>query len=181
MDQCFLLSFVDQTVNSLASAGGAVERTFFGKVCRVAKHKLFDKIFPQSVVCPHIAFIVIMADMKRKRAIDTKSQTESIQKKHKKGEESHKPSKPVEPLEAEADSDPIIESDTGSQSGEDDGVSWPSDNEGGGGQKEVELWEGASEGGSGVEKTGFEIDSGNAPQAKPKFKSTEGVGTGKTV
>ena len=31
--------------------------------------------------------------------------------------------------EAETDSDPIVESDTGSESGEDDGASWPSDDE----------------------------------------------------
>ena len=33
--------------------------------------------------------------------------------------------------EAETDSDPIIESETGSESGEDDGINWPSDGEGG--------------------------------------------------
>ena len=122
-----------------------------------------------------------MADMKRKRAIGTKSQPGSIQKKHKKGEESHKSSKPVEPLEAGTDSDPIIESDTTSQSGEDDGVSWPSDNEGGDGQKEVELWEGASKGDSRVEEPGFDTDSVIAPQAKPKSMSTDGMGIGKIV
>ena len=31
--------------------------------------------------------------------------------------------------EVETDSDPIVESDTASQSGDDDGVSWPSDEE----------------------------------------------------
>ena len=132
------------------------------------------------VFCPHIVFIIIMAATKRKRAFETKSQHGSIQKKHKKEEESHRSSKRVELVEAETDSDPIIESDTTSQSGEDDGVSWPSDNEGGDGQKEEELGEGASEGDSGVEATGFDTDSVAAPQAKPKSKSTDGMGTGKT-
>ena len=120
-----------------------------------------------------------MADMKRKRAFETKSQPAGIQKKHKKEEKSHKLSKPVEPLEAETDSDPIIESDTASQSGEDDGVSWPSDDEGGDGQKENELWEGALEGDGGVEVPMVDTESVIAPQAKPQSKSSDGTGTGK--
>ena len=127
----------------------------------------------------HIAALVIVAGMKRKGAFETNPQPGRLQKKHKKEEESHKSSKPVEPLEAETDSDPIIESDTTSQSGEDDGVSWASDNEGGGVQEEVESWEGASEGNNGVEGAGFDTDSVNAPQEKPRPKSTDGVGTGK--
>ncbi len=119
--------------------------------------------------------------MKRKRTFETKSQPGSIQKKHKKEGESYKTSKPVEPLEAETDSDPIVESDTTSQSGEDDGVSWPSDNEGGDGQEGVESEDGASKGDSGVEGTGLDTDPVNAPQAKPKSKSTDGMGTGETV
>ena len=117
--------------------------------------------------------------MKRKGAFETKPQPGRLQKKHKKEEESHKSSEPVEPLEAETDSDPIIESDTTSQSGEDNGVSWPSENEGGGDQTEVESWEGASEGDNGVEGAGFHTNSENAPQEKPKHKSTDGVGTGR--
>ena len=120
-----------------------------------------------------------MAGMKRKGAFETKSQPAGIQKKHKKEEESHKLSKPVVPLEAETDSDPIIESDTTSQSGEDDGVSWPSDNEGGDSQKEDELWEGASEGDGGVEVPGVDTEAVNVPQAKPQSKSSDGTGTGK--
>ena len=117
--------------------------------------------------------------MKRKGVFETKPQPGRIQKKHKREGESHKSSKPIEPLEAETDSDPIIESDTTSQSGEGDGVSWPSDDEGGGGQKEVESWEGVSEGDNGVEGAGFDTDLLNAPQAKPKSKSADGLGTGK--
>ena len=37
--------------------------------------------------------------------------------------------RPVAEAEAETDSDPIIESDTTERSGDDDGVSWPSDDE----------------------------------------------------
>ena len=122
-----------------------------------------------------------MAGTKRKGAFETKSQPGRIQKKHKKEEENHKSSTAVEPLEAETDSDPIVESDTTSQSGDDDGVSWPSDNEGGDGQMEVESWEGASEGENEVEGAGFDTSSVNAPQAKPKSKSTDGMGTGKNV
>ena len=118
-----------------------------------------------------------MAGIKRKQAFETKSQPGNIQKKHKK-EESRKLSKPLEPLEAETDSDPIIESDTTSQSGEDDGVSWPSDDQGGDGQKEVELWEGSSEEDGGVEPPGVDTDSVIAPQGKPKSKSIDETGTG---
>ena len=116
--------------------------------------------------------------MKRKRAFESKSQPEILQKKHKKEEESHKSSKPVGPPEAETDSDPIIESDTTSQGGEDDGVSWPSDDEGGDGQKEEELWEGASEEDGGVDLAGVDTDSVIAPQGKPKSKSSDETGTG---
>ncbi|KAK0509347.1 hypothetical protein JMJ35_007741 [Cladonia borealis] len=119
-----------------------------------------------------------MAGIKRKGAFETKSQPADIQKKLKKEGESHKLSKLVEPLEAETDSDPIIESDTTSQSGEDDGVSWPSDNEVGDSQNEVESWEGASEGDGGVEVPGLDTEAENAPQAKPQFKSSDGTGTG---
>ena len=117
-----------------------------------------------------------MAGIKRKQAFETKPQPGIIQKKHKKEEESHKLSKPLEPLEAETDSDPIEESDTASQSGEDDGVSWPSADEGGDGQKEVELWEGASEEDGGVDLPGVDTDSVIAPQGKPK--STDETGSG---
>lgn len=119
--------------------------------------------------------------MKRKSAFETKPQSGRLQKKHKKEEESHKSPKPVQLLEAETDSDPIIESDTTSQSGEDDGVSWPSENEGGGDHEEVESREDTSEGDNGVERAGFDINLVNAQQEKPKPKSTDGVGTGKNI
>ena len=49
-----------------------------------------------------------------------------------------KGSKSVQDLETATDSDPIVESDTTSQSGDDDGASWPSDEE----HEEGEDWEG---------------------------------------
>ena len=65
-----------------------------------------------------------MAGIKRKSEPDSKSQIPDISKKPKK----EHASPPVTPdLEAETDSDPIVESDTASQSGDDDGESWPSD------------------------------------------------------
>ena len=118
--------------------------------------------------------------MKRKGTFETKPQSERLQKKHKRKEESHESPKPVQLLEAETDSDPIIESGTTSQSGEDDGGSWPSENESGGENEEVESWDGASEGGNGVEGAEFDIRAANAQQGKPKPDSTDGVGTGKS-
>lgn len=69
-----------------------------------------------------------MAGLKRKEAPSTKAQLSNVHKKSKKEAAQVKISR-VEPstLEAETDSDPIIESDTTNHSGDDDGVSWPSD------------------------------------------------------
>ena len=172
VDQYFLLSFVVPLLR---------KDFICGRFAALPSRNYSTEFSPGLKFVPCIAFIVVMADMKRKRAFETKSQPGNIQKKHKKEEESHRSSELVEPVEAETDSDPIIESDTTSQSGEDDGVSWPSDNEGGDGQKEVESWEGASEGDSGVGEPGFDTDSVIAPQAKPKSKSTDGMGTGNIV
>ena len=143
------------------------------------RHTLFDRLFFTIIFCPYIALTVIMAGLKRKEALETKSQPAVIQKKHKKEEKSHKLSKLVEPPEAETDSDPIIESDTTSQSGEDDGVSWPSDDEDSDSQNKVESWEGASEGDGGVEVPVVDTESVIAPQAKPQSKSSDGKGIGK--
>lgn len=41
----------------------------------------------------------------------------------------HRPKAPIADLETATDSDPIVESDTTEHSGDDDGVSWPSDDE----------------------------------------------------
>ncbi|KAL9128398.1 MAG: hypothetical protein Q9217_002922 [Psora testacea] len=71
-----------------------------------------------------------MAPIKRK--IPTGTTDGAHSKKPKRGaprEVKPTPSKRLTIAEAETDSDPIIESDTTSQSGENDGVSWPSEQE----------------------------------------------------
>ena len=84
-----------------------------------------------------------MAGIKRKEAPAAKSISKNAHKKPKtvKSEVVSRPNTaprkaaPVKSrprdlqAEAETDSDPIVESETGEESGEDDGVSWPSDNE----------------------------------------------------
>ena len=71
-----------------------------------------------------------MAGLKRKTAPTSNAQASSVNKKPKSKATQVNISK-VEPsvLEVETDSDPIIESDTTEHSGDDDGVSWPSDEE----------------------------------------------------
>ena len=71
-----------------------------------------------------------MAGIKRKQAPVNKINGKTKKPRITSGYEEHKATKPTIPrkeLEAETDSDPIIESDTTEHSGEDDGVSWPSD------------------------------------------------------
>lgn len=71
-----------------------------------------------------------MAHAKRKNVINSDQQPGSLPKRPKKAKDSKsnvKASRFTE--EAETDSDPIIESETGSDSGEDDGASWPSEND----------------------------------------------------
>lgn len=69
-----------------------------------------------------------MAGLKRKEAPISKPSRDDIRKKAKKEAPQLKKSKRIVQFqEAETDSDPIVESDTTEQSGEDDGVSWPSD------------------------------------------------------
>lgn len=74
-----------------------------------------------------------MAGIKRKEAPAIRSNAGSTPKKPKTGVKAKEVKKTVKApsrnLEAETDSDPIVESDTTDQSGEDDGVSWPSDDE----------------------------------------------------
>ena len=69
-----------------------------------------------------------MAGIKRKEAISSIQLGGNAKKRPRKEENSKK--KLVEEShvkETATDSEPIVESDTTSQSGEDDGVSWPSD------------------------------------------------------
>lgn len=69
-----------------------------------------------------------MASLKRKEAPVVKSRDSVNHKKPKRDVVDVKNATiAVHTLEAETDSDPIVESDTNSQSGDDDGVSWPSD------------------------------------------------------
>ena len=69
-----------------------------------------------------------MAGIKRKDAPSAKSLGGKSSKKHKIEASSSKISEAsVKIQETETDSDPIEESDTTEHSGEDDGVSWPSD------------------------------------------------------
>ena len=79
-----------------------------------------------------------MAASKRKENPNLKLQAGSTPKKPKKEVKLAKRSKRVQDLETATDSDPLVESDTESQSGLDDGVSWPSDEE----ADEGEVWEG---------------------------------------
>jgi len=77
-----------------------------------------------------------MAGIKRKQPEAAGTYLKGASKKSKvEPKKAKKPARPPTPpsdiseLEAETDSDPIIESDTTEHSGDDDGVSWPSDDE----------------------------------------------------
>ena len=107
-----------------------------------------------------------MAGIKRKGAFDAKSKAGNIQKKQKKDEKRPKTSKPIQPLETETDSEPIMESDTTSQSGDDDGVSWPSDDEGEDGDELGGVSEEDNEDG------GIKTAAEAANEAQPKTKNT---------
>ena len=79
-----------------------------------------------------------MAAPKRKENPNSKSHLGSTPKKPRTEEKLANGSKIVQDLETATDSDPLVESDTTSQSGDDDGVSWPSDEE----TQAGEEWEG---------------------------------------
>ena len=79
-----------------------------------------------------------MAAPKRKENPSSHFHTGSTLKKPRKDENLTNGSKIIHDLETATDSDPIVESDTTSQSGDDDGVSWPSDEE----HEAGEAWEG---------------------------------------
>ena len=85
----------------------------------------------QYALPPETAYVT-MAGIKRKQAPVDKFNGNTKKPRITPGHEEHKATKPIIPreeLEAETDSDPIIESDTTEHSGEDDGASWPSDDE----------------------------------------------------
>lgn len=69
-----------------------------------------------------------MAGIKRKDAPSAKSLGGKSSKKHK-IEVTQSKISDVKIQETETDSDPIVESETTEHSGEDDGVSWPSDDD----------------------------------------------------
>ena len=72
--------------------------------------------------------MVTMVGLKRKESPSAKNVArENLKKIKTEAKTPHRPAVPPPDLEAETDSDPIIESDTTEHSGDDDGVSWPSD------------------------------------------------------
>lgn len=69
-----------------------------------------------------------MAGLKRKQVPNATSSIPSVSKKPKNEvSQTKKAPRAMQVLETEADSDPIVESDTTENSGDDDAVSWPSD------------------------------------------------------
>ena len=71
-----------------------------------------------------------MAGLKRKAVSShTISKPQSRKKVKNEASTTTKPTRAPQILETETDSDPIVESDTTEESGDDDGVSWPSDDE----------------------------------------------------
>lgn len=113
-----------------------------------------------------------MAASKRKENPSSKFQAGSTPKKPKKEDKLAKSSKPVQDLETATDSDPLVESDTTSQSGDDDGVSWPSDEE----SEEGEIWEGVGAA-EDDEDGGVKIaaEAAGASQSAKKAANTNGA------
>ena len=118
-----------------------------------------------------------MAGVKRKITYESRTQPGITAKKHRKDENGHEPSNPTQLLEAETDSDPIIESDTTSQSGDDDGSSWPSDNDGVADEEDGEEWEGSSEDPDEEGGIGIPADSATQKLSNPKPSSVTVTGT----
>lgn len=115
-----------------------------------------------------------MAASKRKENPNSKLHAGSTPKKPKKEEKPAKSSNRVQDLETATDSDPVVESDTTSQSGDDDGASWPSDEE----TEEGEVWQGvgvAEDNDDGGVKTAAE--TARASQPASKAASTNGITT----
>ena len=120
-----------------------------------------------------------MAGVKRKGLLETDTQNGNATKKYKKEVRKPNTSKGKEALEAETDSDPIIESDTASQSGDDDGVSWPSDDEGAQNEEELEEWGGASDAGNDNGGRRHDADAVNLTRAESKSKLANSIGMSK--
>ena len=115
-----------------------------------------------------------MAGIKRKGASDAKIQAGNSQKKQKKDEKRPKTSKSIQPLETETDSEPIVESNTTSQSGDDDGVSWPSGHEG----EEGDELGGVSEEDDKNGGIKIAVEAVNGAQPKTKNTPTNGQSIG---
>ena len=111
-----------------------------------------------------------MAGVKRKATFDTKPQATSTLKKLKNDEKRTKPPTPVQPFETETDSEPIVESDTTSQSGDDDGASWPSGEQ----VEEDDELGGISEEENEDGGTGIATDTADTAQSEIKPASTNG-------
>ena len=112
-----------------------------------------------------------MAALKRKENPNSRLHAGNTPKKPKKEEKLAKDSKRVQDLETATDSDPIVESDTTSQSGGDDGVSWPSEEE----AEESEDWEGvevAEDSNDGVKIAAEAVGASQSANKAPKTNGT---------
>ena len=112
-----------------------------------------------------------MAAAKRKENTDSKIHTGSTPKKARKEADLANGSKLVQDLETATDSDPLVESDTTTQSGDDDGISWPSDDE----VEASEHWKGVGVAGDNAEegvKIAEAADASKSVKKVPNINST---------
>ena len=115
-----------------------------------------------------------MAAPKRKENPNSHFVTGSIRKKSRKEENLANGSKNVHDLETATDSDPIVESDTTSQSGDDDGVSWPSDEE----VEADEAWEGVGDADD-IEHGGVKVaETASASKSGTKIQNAKDTASG---
>ena len=103
-----------------------------------------------------------MVPPKRKENPNSKTHAGNVPKKPKKEE--------LRDLETATDSDPLVESDTTSQSGDHDGVSWPSD-------EELEAGEDLENDDGGVR---IAAEAAGASQSAKKAPNTNGSASGKS-
>ena len=113
-----------------------------------------------------------MAASKRKENPSTNLHAGNVSKKPKKEEKLAKSSIRLQDLETATDSDPLVESDTASQSGDDDGVSWPSD-------EDAKKSEACDDGALAEDNDGGGVESaaGASPLAK-KASNVNGTASG---
>lgn len=115
-----------------------------------------------------------MAAAKRKENPDSKFHTGSTPKKPRKEANLVNGSKHVQDLETATDSDPLVESDTTSQSGDDDGVSWPSGDE----VEAGEHWEGVGVPSDDAEEGVKIAEAADASKSVKKVPNTNGTASG---